>query len=141
MYNSINTSASTSASLIKTFPSNEPLLLVRLPLWLSLYHQVSWQNFTRKNMVSQNRGQLFLVLWLYKCVYGSFRQPMHRLMVNTVKGPSELKVPTRSAAVTAATKVLNEPWFTAVSTIFIIQLFCSMLLFFYLSFQLLLLRF
>jgi hypothetical protein len=30
-------------------------------------------------------------------------------MVNTVKGPSELKVPTRSAAVTAATKVLNEP--------------------------------
>jgi hypothetical protein len=28
---------------------------------------------------------------------------------NTVKGPSELKVPTRSAAVTA-TKVLNEPY-------------------------------
>jgi hypothetical protein len=57
-------------------------------------------------MVSQNRGQLFLVLWLYSMsTVPSGNSPNASSNgANTVKGPSELKVP-RSAAVTAATKV------------------------------------
>jgi hypothetical protein len=57
-------------------------------------------------MVSQNRGQLFLVLALQVCLQFLQNSPNASSNgANTVKGPSELKVPTRSAAVTAATKV------------------------------------